>query len=164
MLGGAGNDTYNVDKVGDVVTEALNNGIDTVQTTDSYTLGANVENLTLRTRPAQSNTQTFDDMALGPITNGANGWQVAGPARDQAVVDLGGGNHAFHISSDPANGDFGGPYSPALSARRARPIPARPITASRSSSTSRRSARPPTARGWRSTSATRPAPTATTSW
>ena len=76
-------------------------------------LGANVENLTL-SMPA-SNTQTFDDMALGPIADGENGWKVLGPARDQAVVDLGGGNHAFHISSDPASGDFGGPYSPALS-------------------------------------------------
>ena len=54
-------------------------------------------------------------MALGSIADGENGWQVLGPARDQAVVDLGGGNHAFHISSDPASGDFGGPYSPALS-------------------------------------------------
>ena len=112
--GGAGNDTYIVDnsrRRGH--RESLNKGIDTVQSSASFTLGANVENLTLT--DAASNTQTFDDMAPGPIANGENGWQVLGPARDQAVVDLGGGNHAFHISSDPASGDFGGPYSPALS-------------------------------------------------
>ena len=84
-----------------------------MQSSASFTLGANVENLTLT--DAAGNTQTFDDMATGPIADGENGWQVLGPARDQAVVDLGGGNHAFHISSDPASGDFGGPYSPALS-------------------------------------------------
>ena len=47
MLGGAGDDTYVVDDVGDVVTEQANAGIDTVQSSLTYTLGANVENLTL---------------------------------------------------------------------------------------------------------------------
>jgi len=47
MLGGAGNDTYLVDNVGDVVTEALNEGTDLVQSSVSFTLGANVDNLTL---------------------------------------------------------------------------------------------------------------------
>jgi Ca2+-binding RTX toxin-like protein len=84
-----------------------------VQSSASYTLSANVENLTLV--DAASNTQTFDDMALGPIADGENGWKVGGPARDQAVVNVA-GNKVFHISSDPASGDFGGPYSPALSA------------------------------------------------
>ena len=47
MQGGAGNDTYLVDNVGDVVTEALNEGTDLVQSSVSFTLGANVDNLTL---------------------------------------------------------------------------------------------------------------------
>src|SRR5262249_13447255 len=47
MVGGTGNDTYVVDNAGDVVTENAGEGTDTVQTTlASYTLGANVENLT----------------------------------------------------------------------------------------------------------------------
>jgi Ca2+-binding RTX toxin-like protein/subtilisin-like proprotein convertase family protein len=47
MIGGKGNDTYVVDNIGDVVTENANGGTDTVDAAISYTLGANVENLTL---------------------------------------------------------------------------------------------------------------------
>jgi Ca2+-binding RTX toxin-like protein len=49
MAGGLGNDIYIVDDVGDQVTEAANAGIDTVQSSITYTLGAanTVENLTL---------------------------------------------------------------------------------------------------------------------
>jgi Ca2+-binding RTX toxin-like protein len=47
MVGGAGNDIYVVDVVGDVITEAASQGTDTVQSSITHTLGANVENLTL---------------------------------------------------------------------------------------------------------------------
>ncbi|MFN3389374.1 MAG: hypothetical protein ACK40O_10625, partial [Allosphingosinicella sp.] len=47
MAGLGGNDTYVVDHVGDVVVEALNAGSDTVEASISWTLGANIENLTL---------------------------------------------------------------------------------------------------------------------
>lgn len=47
MIGGLGDDVYVVDNAGDVVTEALSEGNDTVETTLAYTLGANIENLTL---------------------------------------------------------------------------------------------------------------------
>ncbi|MFM6731750.1 MAG: FG-GAP-like repeat-containing protein, partial [Microcystis panniformis] len=47
MIGGLGNDTYTVDNTGDIVTENLNEGTDTVKASISYTLTDNVENLTL---------------------------------------------------------------------------------------------------------------------
>jgi len=47
MLGGVGNDTYTVDDVDDLVTENADEGTDTVLSSLAYTLGLNVENLTL---------------------------------------------------------------------------------------------------------------------
>jgi Ca2+-binding RTX toxin-like protein len=47
LTGGKGDDTYIVDSVGDQVVENLSEGIDTVQSSITYTLPANVENLQL---------------------------------------------------------------------------------------------------------------------
>jgi Ca2+-binding RTX toxin-like protein len=49
MIGGLGNDTYVVDYTNEVVTEAADEGTDTVQSTATFSLAtrANVENLTL---------------------------------------------------------------------------------------------------------------------
>ncbi len=46
LIGGGGNDIYTIDG-GDTVTENANQGIDTVQSSASFTLGPNLENLTL---------------------------------------------------------------------------------------------------------------------
>ena len=47
LVGGLGNDSYAIDNAGDVITEAGGEGTDTANAAISYTLGANVENLTL---------------------------------------------------------------------------------------------------------------------
>ena len=47
LVGGTGNDTYVVNATGDVVTENADEGIDLVQSGITYTLGNNLENLTL---------------------------------------------------------------------------------------------------------------------
>jgi hypothetical protein len=64
MSGGPGNDTYVVNAAGDTVTEIANEGTDTVQSGITYTLGANVENLTLTGSADVNGTGNLLDNAL----------------------------------------------------------------------------------------------------
>ncbi|NJD07806.1 MAG: hypothetical protein FIA97_15120 [Methylococcaceae bacterium] len=69
MLGGAGNDTYVVDVSTDAITENANEGTDTVESSVTLTLGANLENLTLTGTGAINGTgNTLNNTLLG---NGA---------------------------------------------------------------------------------------------
>ena len=87
MQGGTGNDTYVVDVTGDVVTEMANEGIDTVQSNVTYTLGANVENLTLTGTAAISGTgNALDNIITG---NGANNTLSGGAGNDRLDGALG---------------------------------------------------------------------------
>ncbi|MBP2445751.1 serralysin [Rhizobium leguminosarum] len=69
LIGGTGNDTYIVDHAGDLVTEAANEGIDTVRTTlASYTLGSNVENLTyIGTTAFVGTGNLLDNVIMGGV-------------------------------------------------------------------------------------------------
>jgi Ca2+-binding RTX toxin-like protein len=88
LAGLDGNDTYLVDNAGDLVIELANNGIDTVQSTVTYTLPANVENLTLTGTAAINGTgNTLDNVLLG---NGANNTLTGGAGND--MFDGGAGN------------------------------------------------------------------------
>ncbi len=123
LIGGDGNDIYYV-TAGDTVTEGagVNSGTDEVRAYESFTLPANVENLTLLESPTKS--EDFSSFALGPIADGENGWKHAG-SHDQEVVNIPGvhGN-VFRMSSDPSSGDFGGPYSAVITDSNGRPITA----------------------------------------
>ena len=95
MAGGLGDDTYTVDVAGDVVTEALNAGTDTVVTSLNYTLGANVENLEL-TGPAVTGTgNTLNNVLTG--TGGAN--TLAGLAGNDTLRG-GAGNDTLNGGND----------------------------------------------------------------
>jgi len=71
MTGGSGNDIYIVDNANDTVIEALNGGLDTVQTTlANYTLGANVENLVHTSASNFIGTgNALDNVIVGNIGN-----------------------------------------------------------------------------------------------
>jgi trimeric autotransporter adhesin len=94
MAGGAGNDTYVVDSAGDVVNEALNEGVDTVIASVTRTLGVNQENLTLSGVAAISGTgnelsNVLAGNAAANVLDGGIGidTMAGGVGNDTYVVD-----------------------------------------------------------------------------
>ena len=93
MIGGAGNDTYIVDNAGDVVIENAGEGDDTVQSSINYTLGANVENLTITNLAISATGNELDNIITGNANNniidGATGADVmiGGAGNDTYIVD-----------------------------------------------------------------------------
>jgi Ca2+-binding RTX toxin-like protein len=64
LIGGTGNDTFIVDSSLDVVVEAVASGTDTVRSSVTYTLGANVDNLTLTGVAASNGTGNTDSNVI----------------------------------------------------------------------------------------------------
>ncbi|MCZ8271318.1 MAG: calcium-binding protein, partial [Beijerinckiaceae bacterium] len=103
LVGGSGDDIYVVAVATDIVTEALNEGTDTVQTgLSSYTLGTNVENLVYTGTVAFTGTGNTLNNA---ITGGAGSDTLSGGDGDDHLrggassdtVNGGGGNDHYYF-------------------------------------------------------------------
>ena len=116
MTGGAGDDTYTLDNLGDTVTEILNEGNDTVQTSGlaSYSLGADVENLTnlsaisfTGSGNALANTiigggaaDTLNGLAGNDTINAGLGNDNINGGSGLDTLTGGGGNDTFNLDSN----------------------------------------------------------------
>jgi Ca2+-binding RTX toxin-like protein len=116
MEGGKGNDTYIVDSTGffgsssDQVVENFNQGIDTVRASVSYTLGTNVENLTLTGFSAINGTgNTLNNYIIG---NSAANRLDGGFGND--TIDGGSGNDTL-LGGDGNDSLIGGLGSDTIS-------------------------------------------------
>lgn len=87
LQGGAGDDTYVVDNAGDAINEAAGDGTDLVQTSISFTLGAEVENLT----GTGTTGLTLTGNTIANIINGTTGGDVLEGGNDNVVDALNGG-------------------------------------------------------------------------
>ncbi|OBQ30684.1 MAG: hypothetical protein AN487_24160, partial [Anabaena sp. CRKS33] len=100
-----GNDSYYVDNTADIITESVNQGTDSVfSTAATYTLSANVENLTLQGTAAINGTgNTLNNSIIG---NTGNNVLNGGTGNDTLNGDLGNdtliggtGNDSYYVDN-----------------------------------------------------------------
>ncbi|MCA2520501.1 FG-GAP-like repeat-containing protein, partial [Microcystis sp. M63BS1] len=103
LIGGLGNDTYQIDTTTDTITENANQGTDTVQSSVTYTLGNNLENLTLTgTTNINGTGNTLNNIITGNsgnnILNGATGIDtlIGGLGNDTLTGGAGGDRFTFN--------------------------------------------------------------------
>jgi Ca2+-binding RTX toxin-like protein len=95
LIGGVGDDTYFVDSTGDVISEATSAGIDTVNSSISYNLGANLERLTLTGNSAINGT---GNALNNTITGNAAANTLNGGTGNDTLIG-GGGNDTYFVDS-----------------------------------------------------------------
>lgn len=94
MEGGSGNDTFYVDNTGDLVVENSADGTDTVMASINYTLGANVERLTLTGNAINATGNTLNNTIAGNSGNNL----IDGGLGDDSMAG-GAGNDTYMVGS-----------------------------------------------------------------
>lgn len=90
MMGGPGNDNYHIDKPNNILIEYPNEGVDTVYTSVSHTLGPNFENIVLQgTTNINAIGNDLDNIIIGNVGN--NVLEGKG-GNDTYIYRLGGGH------------------------------------------------------------------------
>jgi Ca2+-binding RTX toxin-like protein len=103
MNGLFGNDVYVIDNNKDIVTEKSNQGIDTVITSITYTLGSNVENLTLSgTTGLSAKGNSLANLIIGSSGNDTINGLLGS---DTLTGGLGNDTFVFNTKLGPANID-----------------------------------------------------------
>ncbi|HEU5092898.1 MAG TPA: calcium-binding protein, partial [Nitrospira sp.] len=98
MRGEVGDDTYIIDSSSDLVIEAANEGTDTAQSSMTYTLGNNVEHLTLTGTSAINGTgNTLNNIMIG---NSANNTLTGGAGNDRLDGEFGNDTMVGGIGND----------------------------------------------------------------
>lgn len=102
MIGGLGHDLYIVDNSGDVVTEATNAGIDSVESSVNYALGSNVENIILTGTATTATGNSLDNFLAG---NAANNTISGGAGADILIGGAGNDSLTGGAGDDTVIGD-----------------------------------------------------------
>lgn len=98
LIGGGGNDTYIVDNAGDTSIEKANEGVDLVSSSVTYTLGANIENLTLTGSAAINGTGNSQANVI--VGNSGNNALTGGAGSDTLTGNAGSDTFVFTSKND----------------------------------------------------------------
>jgi Ca2+-binding RTX toxin-like protein len=111
LIGGLGNDIYIVDNARDAITEATTGGVDTVNSSITYTLGTTLENLVLTGSAAINGTgnalaNSIAGNAAGNVIDGKAGIDTldGGEASDIYVIGLATDHSAAEIADSGSSG------------------------------------------------------------
>ena len=102
LIGGLGNDVYVVDTTTDTIIEKANEGTDTVKSSVTYTLGDNLENLTLTGVAAINGTGNAGNNTL--IGNSGNNTLNGGLGADTLTGGTGSDTFVFQFGQSPVLG------------------------------------------------------------